>query len=72
MKITVMGLFDVEGDEEQLAKYSYILICLLNQYAERKNEDNAKKEAEAIVRAIKSSMSDLIDQEQDGEKPSEN
>lgn len=65
MKVCIMGMIEAEGTKEELAAYSYFLICFLNDYAEKKNKKKAKEEAEAIIKAMNASFKDLIDQEGD-------
>lgn len=65
MKVCIMGMIEAEGTKEELAVYSYLLICFLNDYANRENKKKAKAEAEAIIKAMNASFKDLIDQEGD-------
>lgn len=65
MKVCFMGMIEAEGTEKELAAYSYLLICFLNDYSKKEDEKKAKAEAEAIIKAVNASFKDLIDQEGD-------
>lgn len=65
MKVNVLNLLVAEGSPEELGRYSTMIIVLLKSLNEHDEQEKAKKEAEAIAKALGINIQDMINEERD-------
>lgn len=65
MKVNVLNLLVAEGSPEELGRYSTMIIVLLKSLNEHDEQEKAKKEAEAIAKALGINIQEMINEERD-------
>ena len=65
MKLIIAGSIVAEGSIEELTQYTFLLFELFDMKRKKEMTEMAKKEADAIARAIQSSIEDLKEQERE-------
>ena len=65
MKVNVLNLLVAEGSPEELGQYSTMIILLLKFLNEHDEQEKAKKEAEAIAKALGINIQEMINEERD-------
>ena len=68
MKLKVMDFMTAEGTVEQCSEFAMRLLFYLKSADDRRKEEDAKKEARAIARAMDMTFEELMKQEQEREK----
>ena len=68
MKLNMLDVMTAEGTAEQCSEFAMRLLFYLKSADDRKKEEDAKKEARAIARALDMTFDELMKKEQESEK----
>ena len=68
MKLSVMGVFEAEGTENECAVYTAVLLDLLQQVNDLKKAKEAEKEIAAFRKLIEKPLEELMKSERESDE----
>ena len=68
MKLKAFDAFELEGNEQELALYTFILMEMINRQAQKDKEDEMKKEMELYNELANMTIEELMKREREDEK----